>query len=66
MFRGLDRDRLEPALHLPLTLKHEGKQKKEREGEWEEKQEGGEGVGGAVRGWEVCAHEENRGLEKNE
>lgn len=48
MFRGLDRDRLEPALHLPLTLKHEGKQKVEREGEWEERQEGGEGVGGAV------------------
>lgn len=28
MFRGFYRDRLGPALHLPLTLKHEGKQKR--------------------------------------
>lgn len=49
-------------LHLPLTLKHEGKQKRrERESrrrcrkEWR----------GRDRGWEVSTHGEDGGIEKN-
>lgn len=41
MFGGLDRDRLGPALHLPLTLKQDGESE-----EVEKMQEGVETIGG--------------------